>query len=392
MDDPGGDRPRTDAEEVLWGWARALHGRRRFLAAVTGGVAVASAVISLLLPKWYLATSTLLLPEARSRAAVSSFLAAAAPGAAALFGNAEDSYARYLAILGSRTVMAGAVDRFDLLDVYGIDVSATARDDALERLRRNVQFTVDMELGFLAVNVWDRDPRRAADMANYFVAELNRTNTRLGSENASSYRHFVERRYRETEAALDSARARLQRFQEAYGVIELDAQAAAFLELIASYRALAVQSEIEYQALVRDFGTDNPQVRSVRNRVEAARRLEREIMAGDDVLLPVPVRELPEVARRYAEIVQETMVEARVLEFARPMLEQAIFEEEREAPAVQVLDEAIPPVKKAKPQRKLIVISSTLSAVIVAGLYVLGMDWLRRNHDLLARRLGPGAG
>ena len=66
-------------------------------------------------------------------------------------------------------------------------------------------------------------------------------------------------------------------------------------------------------------------------------------MAGQDPIMPVSFAELPEIGRGYAQALREVMVYERVIEYARPVLEQAIFEEQREAPAVQVLDHATVP-------------------------------------------------
>ena len=375
------------ARENFWSLMGLFYRRRRFLYMITGLVAVASVIISLLLPLWYQGTAKVILPEASSSGNLTALLSdLGGSAAAALTGAAGGDYTRYLAILNSRTLSERVIEEFDLATVYETKGHPLERRKTLEALWGNTDFELDLEYEFLAINVMDKDPQRAAEMANFYVAQLNEMNARLLSENAANYRAFVQRRYGETEVQMDTARVKLQRFQEANGLIELEGQAQAFLTLMADYRAMALQGEIEYEALVRDFGEDNAQVQALRNRVAVARQKERDLRSGRDPLLPVSFPNLPAKGREYAELLQEVLIQAKILEFSRPLLEQAIFDEQREAPAVQVLDHAVPPLRKAKPKRSILVILATMSGFLLALIYIWVSDWWRRRHtDIMAR-------
>ena len=52
------------------------------------------------------------------------------------------------------------------------------------------------------------------------------------------------------------------------------------------------------------------------------------------------------------------------------------MEETQHADAVQVIDEAIPPARKAKPKRSLVVIGTTASAFLLSVALVLALAWL----------------
>ena len=52
-----------------------------------------------------------------------------------------------------------------------------------------------------------------------------------------------------------------------------------------------------------------------------------------------------------------------------------------------MLDPAVPPVKKDRPKRSILVILATLSAIIVAVVYVLVYTWARRHHAGVLARL-----
>jgi len=276
-------------------------------------------------------------------------------------------------------------------EVYELSDPVTARADAIEILMGNLSIEVDRDYEFLSIAALDRDPERARDIANHLVEELNRKNAALASANAANYRKYIEERYQATEVALDSARVRLQRLQEKHGIIELEGQAEAFLTLMADYRAAALQGEIEYEGLAGELGKDNYMAKAARERVLAAQRKQRNLTSGADPVMPVSMKDLPAVSSEYANLLQDVMINANILELSRPLLEQALFDERKEAPSVQVLDRAITPVRKAKPKRSMIVIGATMSAFILAILYVLFSSWWRRNRATISEQLSSAS-
>lgn len=385
----------TSNEKViarLWESVGTIFRWRWFIVIVSGIVAILSVVLSLMMPNWYAASARLLSPESSGTNPLSAALASnLASAASAFLGGANGDYLRYKTILSSRTMYERVVDEFNLVEVYETQESLSPRDAAIQVLAENTSYPIDEEDEFLSVVVMDTDPQRAADMANYIVSELNERNSELASLDASNYRKFVEARYQESLATLDSLKDVTQKFQEANGVFNLESQATAFLEQVANINAEAFVLEVEYEALRRQFGASNPRVQIAKNALDTARRQSNEVLAGNNEVLPVPQGDFPEVMRAYLELEQEMLIQKSILEIIAPMFEQARFQEERKFEAVQVVDAAVPPVKKAKPRRSLIVIGATLSAFLLSLVFVLVFDWWERKGPYLLQRISDEA-
>ena len=382
-------KARTD--ETIWSTLGTLWRYRKVIAGVTGGVAVLSVVISLLLPNWYLASARLLLPAQSGSGLLAGALSELPSAAQSLLGGATGDYARYLAILSSRGVAEEAVEEFDLTTVYETDESETPVADAIEILRGNTEFVIDEEYEYLSVEVLDKDPQLAADLANFYVAELTRRNAALSSQSAANFRRFIEERYEETEAKLDSVLNRLRGLQEEYGVMDLTTQGEVFYESLAELRLQIIQAEAEYQRLLGAYGPDNSLVRQARQSLASARRSYQQALQGGEQLMPVAQDSLPTVTRRFYELEQERLILSELIKYTRPVLEEARFDEQRQVEAVQVVDAAVPPEKKAKPKRSIICITMTISAFLLSILFVLVYDWWRRNHSYFAHRLKASA-
>lgn len=374
-------------DDAWWRMMAVLFRRRWFIIVSTAAVAIAAIVISLLLPNWYKASSRLLLPQDSGGGLASALAGDLSSAAASLLGAGGGDYVRYLAILNSRTVMMEVVEEFDLISVYELAESDAPEQDALDTLGDNVEFVIDDEFNFMSIEVLDREPVRAAAISNYFVEVLDRVNNRLTSQTAGNFREYVELRYRESERTRAALLDSLESFQSRYGVYDLEAQTEAFFEQLAELRTQAVQAEIQYEALKAQFGTENPTVQNLEAVVTAADQKFEAALRGSEAVLPVPRDEAPGMIRRYAELTMERTIQERILEFIAPMLEQAKFEEQRQSESLQVVDAAFPPPRKARPVRSLIVIASTLSAFILASLFVLVSAWWSRNHRAFAARL-----
>ncbi|NBC16187.1 MAG: lipopolysaccharide biosynthesis protein [Bacteroidetes bacterium] len=385
------DERAARSDEAFWSTLGTLWRYRRVVVGVTGVAAVLSVVISLLLPNWYMASARLLLPAQSGPGILAGALSELPSAAQSLLGDATGDYARYLAILTSRGVAERAVEEFDLTTVYETSESETPVSDAVEALRGNTDFVIDEEYDFLTVEVLDKDPERAAELANFYVKELTRRNAALSSQSAANFRTFIEERYEETEAKLDSVLNRLRDLQQEYGVMDLTTQGEVFYESLAELRLQIIQAEADYERLRSAYGSENSLVRQAQQSLASARRAYQQALSGGERLMPVAQDSLPKVTRQFYELEQERLILSELIKYTRPVLEEARFDEQRQVEAVQVVDAAVPPEKKAKPKRSIICITMTISAFLLSVLFVLVYDWWRRRHGYFAQRLRASA-
>jgi len=376
------------SDHFFWKTAGILWRSHRLIIGITSLIAVLSIVISLLLPNWYMAQTRLLLPVRTASGLLSGIMNSLPSTAASSFlGDVGGDYVRYLSILDSRSVKEKVLEEFDLITVYEVEDSPHPQLDAMLLLEDNIEFVVDQDYNHLEVHVYDKDPERAANMANFFVAELNRIHGQLASQSATEFREKVEKRYIGIEADLDSVRVRLRDLQARYGIIDPLIQGQAFIEGIAEWRAGSVLAEMEYESLLSLYGPNHSAVRAARRAVDAVNNRYRGAMEGEEAIMPVPQDSIPDMAHLFNELETEILILGKLVEYVRPVLEEARLEEERKNEAVQVIDKAVPPPKKARPWRAAIVVSSTASGFVLSTFFVLLMAWWRENHVVFADRM-----
>ena len=340
--------------DILWKW-------RRFIVINVGCVAIVTVIITLLLPKWYKSTASILPPKDSGMmgglGAASSLLSDFAGGALGSLGGSEGAY-NYFAILGSRTVMQSVAEQFDLMTVY--DISDSSMEKTLEALEDNVSFEEQQD-EYITIEVLDKDPERAAAMANFFVRRLNEISIRLGTEEARSNRMFIERQLLTNREDLRQAEDSLRIYQERTGTIVAIDPSSPGVSPIAELYALKAKKEIELAILKRRASSDNALVR----------QLELELSEINKKTATFPVLGI-ESLRLYRHVA----IQQKILEFLIPLYEQAKVDEQKDVPVLLVLDTAVPAELKTKPQRALIVLVITFLAFALTLAIVLPVEQL----------------
>lgn len=196
-------REELDEEEInLLDYIRVIFKYRRMILWICGIAIVTTVIISLLLPEIYSATTTIVPPTEilQKGAGLAGVLGGGESSISLMIGEAIDVkniVNMYVGILESRVVADAIIDRFDLLQIYDVK----ERFDARKKLRKNATITASRE-NIVRITVKDRDPNRAAAMANAYVEELDRQNKRLSTGQATSKTIFLENRLKEIEEKL----------------------------------------------------------------------------------------------------------------------------------------------------------------------------------------------
>ncbi len=340
--------------------------RKKLILGVTFGAAAVSIVISLLLPKIYRAETRILPPQQTGSSMISQVLGqlggvSGLVGAAAGLKNPNELYT---GMLQSRTVLDRIVDRFGLMKLY----DAEYREDAREELLDSIEAESDRKSGIITVSVEAKDPERAAAMANAFVDELRDLTGTLAVTEAAQRRLFFEEQLKEAKVALARSEEGIRKFQERTGALQIDAQAKAAIEGIATLRAQIAAREVQLKVLKTYATLQNPDLQKVEEEVRGLKKelakLEGSGGKGFDPLMPTG--RMPAVGTEYYRNLREVKYYETLFELLAKQYELAKIDEARDAAVIQVIDPAVPPERKVKPKRKVIVILSTTGAFVLS--------------------------
>src|SRR5713101_852319 len=355
--------------------------RKWFIFKFVGCAAVLSAGISLLLPKTYTANAKIMPPQQNQSMGAVAALSQLGP-LAALAGQGlglRNPSDLYIAMLRSRTVADDLIDRFSLMSVY----KQKLREYARGRLEAATEIKAGTKDGVISISVDDRDPRRAAEMANAYAEELEKLTKILAVSEAAKRRLFFEREVKMASDDLANSEVALKQTQEKTGLILLDSQSRAMIESLTSLRARVAAQEVLVQQIHTFATPENPELIREEKALEALRdQLNRlEGGQGKRLFADVPLENVPSAGLEYVRKYRDVKYREALFELLAKQYEAAKIDEARDSLIVQVLDKAVPPERKSGPHRAIIVVTVTILALLVAVLIAFFMEGLEQAKE-----------
>lgn len=282
-------------------------------------------------------------------------------GAAAGIKNPAD---QYVALLKSRTLQGAIVDRFQLKAKY----KTALREEAIETLEGGVVVGSGKD-GLITIAVSDRDPAFAAQLANAHVEELRKLVGRLALTEAQQRRQFLEKQLLHTKNSLSDAELALKK--TGVNALALKANPASAVNAVAYLQAQITAQQVRLSSL-RGYATpSSPEFKQAQATLEALQNEQARISRSETA---VNADDADYIARYRDVKYYETLFELFAKQF-----ELAKVDEARDAPIIQVVDEALPPERKSKPKRGDIAIAATLGSWFILLIFVLVRRTLRQQ-------------
>jgi uncharacterized protein involved in exopolysaccharide biosynthesis len=323
-------------------------------------VALLAAGISFLLPNIYTGT-TKIMPPQQSQSGTAAMLAQLG-GLAGLAGGVagiRSPNELYVGMLKSRTVADNLIQRFDLIKLYEAKYPSQARLELA-----GVTNIASGKDGIISIEVDDKEPKRAAELANAYVDELFKLTKVLAVTETSQRRLFFERQFEQARDNLSKAEMTARAALEKGGLVQVEGQGRAIVETTARLRGQITVKEVQIGAM-RTFAADgNPDLRLAQKELEALKH-ELARIEGPTASKAGNAQETSGSGIDTLGLLRNVKYYETIYELLAKQFEVAKIDEAKDSAVVQVMDKAIEPDRKSKPKRALIVLLSALAAFFI---------------------------
>lgn len=330
-------------------------------------VAVIVAGLTLTMPPVFTATTKILPPQSQS--GVSAMLAQLG-GLAGLVGDAtgiKNPNELYIGMLKSRTVADNLIQRFDLMHEAKDPSEVQYPSEVRKGLASATTITAGKD-GIITIEVDDKDPKRAAELANAYVDELLKLTNVLAVTQASQRRLFFERQFELARDNLTNAEFAAQRALAKGGLVQVEGQGRAILDATASLRGKITVKEVQIGAM-RTFATDrNPDLQLAQKELESLKH-ELARIEGPSASKSGNAQENSRSGIDNLRLLRNVKYYETIYDLLAKQFELAKIDEAKDSAVVQVMDKAIEPDRKSKPYRAKIVLISALAALFIGVLW-----------------------
>ena len=317
--------------------------------------AILAVIYAMLSTPIYTATAKILPPQ---QSQSTGSLIAQLGGLGALAG-AKTAVDVYIGMLKSRTVADNIVQRFDLVKAGGLKNVSQARGQLVGATSINAG-----KDGIITIDVDDPEPKRAAELANAYVDELMKLTQVLAVTEASQRRLFFEKQFARAKENLSKAEATARQALQQGGLVKVDDQGKAMVEITARLRAQIAAKEVQIGAMQTFAAPGNRDLQLATQELEALRR-EAAKLEGT---APAGAAQDPAGGKGLGNLrlLRDLRYHEMLYELLAKQYEVARLDEAKDSAVIQVLDPAIEPESRTKPKRTLIVFTTTLIAAFVA--------------------------
>jgi capsule polysaccharide export protein KpsE/RkpR len=310
----------------------------------------------------------------------------ASPALAAMAGdmlNMKSTGGLFAYLLRSRSVQEHIVDKFDLQKEYWVRY----KQDARKILDQRTGIAEDRKSGVITIEVTDRSPQRARDIAQSYVEELNKLVSQVSTSSARRERMFIEQRIESVKSDLEAAEKQFSAFASKNTALDITQQAKAMVEAGATLQGQLIAAQSELEGLQQIYSNNNVRVRAARARIDELKRQLQKMGGTDasvasavpqpDELYP-PIRKLPILGVEWADLYRRVKIQETVYELLNQQYELARIQEAKEIATVNVIDPANFPERKSFPPRSLVVLLGTALALAGAMTWVVGKNLWRQ--------------
>ncbi len=281
----------------------------------------------------------------------------------------------FVQILKSRTAALFVVRKLNLKDYYGLETEV----DAANYLNKQLNILITKE-GIIKLNVdvtsslipWlldDKDSlkRFAAVLSNSYIEALDSINKAKLSSKAKRARIYIETQLIITKAVLDSVEFRLMRFQDENKTIALPEQISAAIDAAAKLKTEIIQTEIELGFLETNLREDNQALIALRNKLAELREQYNKMQLGSkDYLLAFS--DVPELGKQLSDLLRDVKIQNEVYLLLFQQYYKEKIQENRDTPTIEILDEAIPPLRKSSPK---VIFSTVVGSIFIFLIFSL---------------------
>lgn len=284
----------------------------------------------------------------------------------------------YAEILRSRTASVYVVRKLNLFEYF--NESNTYK--AAEKLSNDISIEVTKE-GIIKLNVEvqtniiplifdeiDEKKKLASLLSNTFIEALDKINRDKLNTKAKKSRLYIETQLFNTKVKLDSVENALMEFQKKNKAISLTEQLKVAIESAAEIKTEIIKTEVELGLLESDFREGDKTILALKKKIGQLKEQNNKMELGNDDYL-IAFKNVPALTNTLAKLLRDVKIQNEVYLILQQQYYQERIRENRDIPTVEVLDEAIPPIRASSPR---IIFSSIVGAIftfILASLFFL---------------------
>lgn len=350
-------------------------------------------ILFFIYPRSFESHATILPPEQDNPGSLGSILKGQDFSSLLTGGLSNANSQLYVEILKSRSAAEYVVRKHNLIEYFDKDNEYEAANELSDRLIINInkegiiQVSVNVKTNFIPMFFDNTDSVKvfSSVLTNSFIEALDKINREKLSSKAKKAREYIETELLKTRSSLDSVEIALMTFQERNKAVALPEQVSAAIDAAAKIKSEIMKTEMEIGLMKSNLKEGSRELQLLNKKLEQLREQYNKMELGSQDYL-IAFKEVPELGRELATLLREVKIQNEVYMLLQQEYYKEKIQENRDLPTVDVLDEAIPPLKKSGPKTVFSTITGGIFIFLAMSLLVVFSEmqkikYLNKNED-----------
>ncbi|MEI6090629.1 MAG: Wzz/FepE/Etk N-terminal domain-containing protein [bacterium] len=375
---------------------RLIKDNKKSVIIITLAFTIGLLCFSFIMPYTYSVQTVIMPPKQESSLGGLSSLLKDMPSSVGLLAGGGKSSANqtFIGILRSRSVVEYIIDKDNL------SKNEFFKGQNKEELITGIQQSLDIDNtkdGFIYLQfTWktkafsskkqkDSLASLTAIIANDAIEALDKIIRKQSMSKAKFSEEYIAGEIRKYNVRLDSIAIILENYQKNNNLFEIDEQLKAILAQAVSSGAVLGEAQFELMVAEQEFSTKSPQLQAIRNKYNAVLNQYKSIQSGGlmkEDKFSIPLKEIPELARKYAVLYRDREVIEQVILFLEMQKHQEAIQASRDIPVVEVLDKAETPLKSIAPVKKMMFLGGLIFGFFISVLYLIYKTYRKGKANL----------
>lgn len=363
----------------------------------TFGSTVVTLALMFLLPNEYKAVTVLNPPDMNPMSGLTLMIGMKSGMAAGLSSSMGDMLGLkspgqiYIRQLQSRVVLDAVINRFQLEKVY----KTKKIEDTRKALLGNSDFQEDKKSGVIEISVHDKNPARAAQMANAYAEELAILTADMNAQTGRLERQYFEAQLLQAKGDFTRASEELSKYGGQKGALNIEDEGKALADAVAAIEGQLIATKTELKGLQQIYTDNNVQVVQAKARIDELTKQLAQLSSGSQAQAQKPaaslgaqqstdlsIQRMWRLAPPYMNMYGEVKIQEAVVQTLAEQYEIAKMQESHRVSNLQVMDPAQPPQKKDKPHRATVAVIVGFFVFVFLTFRILAEDqWNRMASD-----------
>lgn len=357
-----------DVINLLWA-------KRRQLIYICLSVGILSAVITLMLPNYYKATTAFYAasPDLSKPERIFGYSSYDMN----YYGSGLD-VDRLMTIGFSNELAEFLIDSFDLYHHYDIDTTDVKAEFKIKEKLSSLYELVKTKYDAIELSIEDKDRMIVADMANAARAKINELAQKVIKNSQkqviSAYESSIAEKKKELSEISDSLRA----FRTRYGIFSTESQAEALAGIVSRTESILIRERERLRMLKDTRGVPRDTISYLSAKVSGYEK-ELESLTTDNGSARFNLSNFNKGKEMVDQLNQSYDQINKQVSYDRVRLEQMRTAFNSDITTIHLVEKARDPIVKSRPKRSFLVVGSVAVAFVLSCLYIIVVASAREN-------------